>query len=118
MPVQAHAAVALSAGTSVSVTCQYFPAPTSVSSQQARQCLYTAGLPPLQVKHALLVLLQHNHVVSYFYPEDASAKQPAYYIYEADIGACLQVLRSAGQLHLISRDSNPSVNAVHNMHAS
>jgi hypothetical protein len=59
----------------------------------ARAC----GLPPKLLRHALLVLLQHNFARAWLQPEEAfvTGVRPAQYLYEPCLGWVLQLLRWA-----------------------
>ena len=63
--------------------------------QTLPEVVHASSLPASTVRSALLVLLQHNFVVSELVKPDADlrAAPPPYYLYHADTGAIIQMLR-------------------------
>lgn len=64
--------------------------------QTLSEVIRMTELPPSLVKQALLVLIQHNCVNCYLYPEEAllTGVKPAYHVYQADVGRILQSIRA------------------------
>jgi hypothetical protein len=55
-----------------------------------------SSMTDMQVKHALLLLMQHNYVSAYLQRDESGQKnaRPPYNQYEAHVGRILQIIRS------------------------
>ncbi|CAL8469591.1 g9132 [Coccomyxa elongata] len=74
--------------------------------QTLPEVVHASSLPAPTVRSALLVLLQHNFVVPELVKPDADlrAAPPPYYLYHADTGAIIQMLRMPRILQHVQRD--------------
>ena len=79
---------------------------TARGQQTLPEVVRASGLPASAVRSALLVLLQHNFVISELVQPDTGLRAPQapYFLYHADTGAIIQILRwvlcSSGRMHL------------------
>lgn len=68
---------------------------TARGQQTLAELVRASSLPPSAVRSALLVLLQHNFVISQLVQPEAGLRAPQepYYLYHADTAAIIQILR-------------------------
>ncbi|EIE21445.1 hypothetical protein COCSUDRAFT_43175 [Coccomyxa subellipsoidea C-169] len=79
---------------------------TARGQQTLPEVVRASGLPPSAVRSALLVLLQHNFVISELVQPDTGLRAPQapYFLYHADTGAIIQILRRPRILQHVQRE--------------